>query len=107
MSKYTDTVTLTDGTTLKIRIERGIAGTVFREVPSRQRPAGSLMRIGTAMHLVTRSHLTPIVPDRWASAADDAEGAEIALAFFTESAEACIEHASAEGIPVEQCYSIT
>ncbi|MFG3223288.1 hypothetical protein ACGF07_00710 [Kitasatospora sp. NPDC048194] len=105
MSSYTDTVTLTDGTTLKIRTERGITGTVYREIPSRQRPAGSLMRIGNTMHLVTRGYLTPIVPDRWSRAADDKEGAAIALAFFTESAEACIEHAKAEGIPVEQCYS--
>lgn len=107
MSKYTDPATLSDGTTLKVRIERGIATTVYHEVPSRDRPAGSMVRIDSGMYLVVQGHLYPVMVDRYSHAGNDAEGAEIALAFFTESAEACIEHAQVEGIPIEQCYSLT
>lgn len=38
-----------------------------------------------------------------AGTADDA--AELAIAFFAECAEVSIQHARAEGIPVEHCYA--
>lgn len=95
---------LSDGTTLAIRTDRGIAGTTFTEVPSRKRPAGTLMRIDRRMYLVLRKQLVPITHPDYEYAADDKQGAAKALAFFTDSAESCIQHAAEQGIDVADCY---
>jgi hypothetical protein len=105
MPNKIDPISLSDGTTITVRIERGPGGTVYHEVPSRRRPGSRLMRIGTGMFLVMRESIGPIEDPRFAHAGDDAEGAEVALAFFAESAEACIQHAREFNIPVERCYA--
>lgn len=98
--------TLSDGTTIKIRVERGIIGTVFHEVPSRKRKSGALLRMGNRMCLLVKDgkDFVPIRHPDYEYAADDKAGADAALRFFVDSAEATIKHAAEEGIPVEDCY---
>lgn len=101
------THTLSDGTTIRVRIVRGIVGTEYREVPSRKRKANAMLRIDRSMYSVVgpKAALVPVRHPDYAYASTDAEGARKALAFFVEVAESCIKHAREEGIPVEQCYS--
>lgn len=96
---------LSDGTTIKVRTERTIAGTYFHEVPSRKRHGATLLRLDTHMFLVFSKDLVPIRHPDYAYASDDKVGAALALRFFVDSAEATIAHAEAEGIPVEDCYA--
>lgn len=98
--------TLSDGTTLRVCVVRGIVGTEFREVPSRKRKAGSLMRIDNRMYLVCGKSLVPCTNPDFEYARDDKQGAELAMKFFVEAAESCIAEAKREGIPVERCYGV-
>ncbi|MFF9649710.1 hypothetical protein [Streptomyces sp. NPDC014622] len=99
---------LSDGTTVHVKVERTIAGTFFREVPSRKRKANSMMRIGNHMFAIVgpRQDLIPVRHPSYEYAASEDEGARKALAFFTECAEGCIKEAEKEGIHVEQCYGV-
>lgn len=96
--------TLSDGTTLGIRVVPLIMGEEYREVPSRKRRAGALVRIDTSMYLVAAKNLVPIRHPDYSFAGNRKAARELALRFFVESAEGCIEEAAREGIPVEQCY---
>ena len=98
--------TLSDGTTITVRSVKGIIGTEYREVPSRKRKAGAMLRIDGRMYAIfgPRQDLIPVRHPDYEYASSDAEGARKALAFFAEAAEGCIKHAEEEGIPVEQCY---
>jgi hypothetical protein len=98
---------LSDGTTIRVKVERTIAGTFFREIPSRKRKATSMMRLGHSMFAIVgpRQDLIPVRHPSYEYAASDDDGARKALAFFVECAESCIKEAEKEGIPVEQCYS--
>ncbi|MCC3766468.1 hypothetical protein [Streptomyces sp. UNOC14_S4] len=106
MRKGASTHTLSDGTTIRVRTIKGIVGTEYREIPSRKRKAGSLLRIDNKMFALfgPEKMLVPIQHPDYAYAATDAAGARKALAFFVEAAEGCIKHANEEGIPVEECY---
>lgn len=98
--------TLSDGTTVAIRVTRTIAGTVYDEVPSRKRPGAQLMRLDSSMLLVFGSQLVPISHPSYSYASTDEAGADVALAFCVEGAESCIVEAAKWDIPVEQCYSL-
>ncbi len=105
MTKAPITRTLSDGTTMRVRTERTIAGTVYREIHSRKRPSyGSLMRLDGHMFLILEEQLVPVSHPEYAYADSDTAGAALALSFFADSAESCIAHAAAEGIPVDDCY---
>lgn len=99
---------LSDGTTINVRSIKGLIGTEYREVPSRKRKAGVMMRIDNRMYVILgpRKSLVPVRHPDYGYAGSDTEGARVALALFVEAAEGCIKHAQEEGIPVEQCYSI-
>jgi len=99
------THTLTDGTTIKVRTERTIAGTVYTELPSRKRAGSQLMRLGDHMFLVMRTQLVPIRHPAYEYAGTDKAGADLALAFFVESAESCIAESLAQGYPIEDNYA--
>ncbi|MCY0955823.1 hypothetical protein [Streptomyces sp. H27-H5] len=96
--------TLSDGTTLGIRVVGLIVGEEYLEVPSRKRKAGSLMRIDKSMYLMAAKNLVPIRHPDYSYAESRKAARELALRFFVQSAEGCIEEAAKEGIPVEQCY---
>jgi hypothetical protein len=104
MTKLTKPHTLSDGTTIRIRTRRTLVGTVYEEVPSRKRKAVTFIRLGSRMCMVFGSDLLPIENPDYAYASSDASGAEKALRFCLDSAEATIKHAAEEGIPVEDCY---
>jgi hypothetical protein len=106
MKPYTDRMTLSDGATVRVRIERGITGdAVFHELNSNNwRGGGRIYWSGEGLYLMFGDDLLRMQNSRYESAGTAAEGAEKALAFFTECAENCIRHARGEGIPVSQCY---
>lgn len=95
---------LSDGTTVRVRTVRTIAGTYFEEVPSRTRKASTLYRLGTSMFVVFNGDLARITNPDYAYADDDKSGAALALRFFVDGAEACIAEAAKEGLPVEAMY---
>ena len=98
--------TLTDGTTIKVRTQRTIAGqAIYTELPSRKRSGSQLMRLGDHMFLVGRRHLVSISHPKHEYASTDKAGAELALAFFVDSAEACIAESLREGYPIEDNYA--
>lgn len=105
MPKYEQT--LSDRTTIRVKVERTIIGTYFHEIPSRKRKANTMIRIGHQMYSVIgpRQSLIPVSHPEYSVAYSDDAAARIALAMFVEVAESCIKHAEEEGIPVEQCYS--
>lgn len=104
---------LSDGTTMRIRMRRTIAGTYFEEVHSlkgRQK-FGSLWRLDTAMFFIPGGVDRDYVPGRitnpdYGYARDDKHGMEVALKFFVDSAEACIQEAAKEGLPVISMYRL-
>ncbi|MFI8815703.1 MULTISPECIES: hypothetical protein [unclassified Streptomyces] len=104
MPKYQQT--LSDGTTVRVKVERATIGTHFHEVPSRKRKANSMLRMGNSMFAVVgpRQDLIPVRHPDYEYASTDDEGARKALAFFVECAESCIKEAKRERISVEQCY---
>jgi hypothetical protein len=96
---------LSDGTTLRVRTTRILIGTQLTEVPSRKRPAGSLLWMDGGMYVLTgNKNMHKITNPDYSYASTEAEAARLALAFFVDSAEATIKHATEEGIPVEDCY---
>jgi len=97
--------TLSDGTTLRIKATRTLIGTQLTEVPSRKRPAGSLLWDDGRMYLLTRNGgMHKISHPDYAYASDVKAATAVALAFFIDAAEDTIKHATEEGIPVEDCY---
>lgn len=96
--------TLSDGTTLRVRIRTSIAGTFFTEVPSWERKTSTMMRLDTRMFILAAKHLVGITHPDYSYAEDDKAGAEIAMKFFVECAESCIAEALKEGIPVAAMY---
>lgn len=108
MPKKLNVHTLSDGTTIRVQVQRTIAGTFFHEVPSRKRKGNSMMLLGTQMFALfgPRQELIPVRHPDYSYASDDKEGAKKALAFFVDCAEGCIAEAEKEGIPVEKCYSL-
>jgi hypothetical protein len=98
--------TLSDGTTISVKVVRGIVGTEYREVPSRKRKANTMLRIDNRMYALfgPKQAMIPVRHPDYEYASTEAEGARKALAFFVEGAEACIKHAAEEGISVEDCY---
>lgn len=101
-----DTHTLSDGTTIRVRVSKGLIGTEYREMPSRNLRAGAMLRIDRRMYVIAgpNNDLVPVQHPDYEYATTDTEGARKALAFFVEAAESCIKHAQEEGIPVERCY---
>ncbi|MFJ3974861.1 hypothetical protein [Streptomyces sp. NPDC090021] len=106
MKPYTDRMTLSDGATIRVRIERGLTGdAVLHELNSNNwRGGGRIYWSGGALYLMFGDELLQMQNSRYETAGTTAEAAEKALAFFTECAENCIRHAQAEGIPVRDCY---
>ena len=96
---------LSDGTTIKVRTERTIAGTYFTEVPSRKRKGATFMLLDHHMFLMFGKHIVPITNDAYRYAENDKAGAALALAFGVDSAEAVIAEAAKDGLPVEDYYA--
>ncbi|MEV3858449.1 hypothetical protein AB0J38_29560 [Streptomyces sp. NPDC050095] len=107
MKPYTDRVTLSDGATIRVRIERGITGdAVFHELNSNDWSGGGrIYWLGERLFLMFGDELLAMRNARYELAGTLAEAAETALAFFVECAETCISHAKSEGIPVSDCYA--
>ncbi|MCC2278921.1 hypothetical protein LKL35_26345 [Streptomyces sp. ET3-23] len=107
MSTQTETVTLSDGATLRVSIERGPTGdAVFHERNTNNpRGGGRIYWRGEHLYLLFNDELLAMQDPRFEFAHGEADAAEKALAFFVQCAESCIQHARAEGIPVEHCYS--
>jgi hypothetical protein len=99
---------LSDNTTIRVKVQRTIAGTYFHEVPSRKRKPNSMMRLGNSMFALfgPRQDMIPVRHPEYEYAASDDDGARKALAFFVECAESCIKEAEKEGLPVEKMYSL-
>jgi hypothetical protein len=106
MTTHTDRATLSDGATVRVRIERGITGdAVLHELNANNPNGGSrIYWSGEGLYLMLRDDLLRMQNPRYEFAGTATEAAEKALAFFTECAESCIRHAQAEGIPVQACY---
>lgn len=107
MSNYTETVTLSDGATLRVRIERGRAGDVMLHEQNANHGGGG-SRIywrSSRLYLMVGDEMHAMVNPRFEHAESVDEAAELALGFYVECAESCIRHARAEGIPVAHCYT--
>ena len=96
---------LTDGTTIKVRTDRTIAGTYYTELPSRKRKGATFMLLVHSMFLLHGEMIIPIRHPDYEYAANDKDGAVKALAFCVESAEACITESLREGYPIEDNYA--
>lgn len=107
MRNHTETVTLSDGATLRVRIERGPMGDVMlhEENGNNGNGGGRIYWRTSRLYLMFGDKAMPMENPRFENADTIAEAAEMALAFFVECAENCIQHAKAEGIPVEHCYT--
>lgn len=96
---------LSDGTTIRIKTRRTIAGTFYDEIPSRKRNRVTFMRLANHMFIVVNGKdLFRITNPNYEYAGTDADGAAAALRFCVDSAESVIEHARQEGISVQDCY---
>ncbi|MGW3336182.1 hypothetical protein ACWDCL_01710 [Streptomyces sp. NPDC001009] len=108
MKPYTDRLTLSDGATVRVRIERGLTDdAVLHELNSNNwKGGGRIYWSGSALYLMwgERDELLPIQNPRYESAGTVTEAAAKALAFFAHCAENCITHARTWGIPVQSCY---
>lgn len=109
MSTYTETeaVTLSNGEILYVCIERGPAGDVLFHEQNTMNPHGGgriYWRI-SRLYLMNGDDSMPMLNPRFQRAESIGEAAELALGFFVECAESCIQHARAEGISVEHCYT--
>ncbi|MFF7254821.1 hypothetical protein [Streptomyces microflavus] len=106
MKPYTDRVTLSDGATIRVRVERGAMGHVMlHELNSNNwRGGGRILWYGERLHLMFGEEPHAMQNPRFEFAGTVEEAAEKALAFFVECAENCIRHAQGEGIPVSACY---
>jgi hypothetical protein len=104
---------LSDGNTMRVRTRRTIAGTYYEEVHSlKGRPhACTLWRLGTAMFLIPGGVDRDYTPGRitnpdYSYARDDKHGAEVAMRFFVDGAESCIEEARKECLPTIAMYRL-
>ncbi|MGV9312616.1 hypothetical protein ACWDR0_10515 [Streptomyces sp. NPDC003691] len=107
MKTCTDRVTLSDGATVRVRVERGITDDAVLHEQNSNNPGGGgrIYWSGQNLYLMFDGReLLPMQNPRYEFAGTADEAAENALAFFTECAENCIQHANAEGIPVRACY---
>lgn len=106
MKTHTDPITLSDGATIRVRIERGPTGdAIFHEDYARHPHGSAIYWRGHQLYLLWGDKLHPIELPRFESADSLSEAAETALAFFAKCAEDTIAHARDQGIPVEECYS--
>ncbi|MFI9205263.1 hypothetical protein [Streptomyces sp. NPDC053048] len=106
MNTHTETFSLSNGAALSVRIERGPAGDVMLHEQNTMNPHGGgriYWRI-SRLYLMNGDEAMPMRNPRFECAETVGEAAELALGFFVECAESCIQHARAEGIPVEHCY---
>ncbi len=106
MKTHTDRLTLSDGASMRVRIERGLTGdAVFHEQNANNpRGGGRIYWSGEGLYLMFGDGLLRMQNPRFEMAQTLSDAAEKALAFFVECAENCIQHAKAEGIPVHACY---
>ncbi|MFE0104162.1 hypothetical protein [Streptomyces sp. NPDC059009] len=106
MKPYTDRVSLSDGATIRVRIERGATGdAVLHELNSNNwQGGGRIYWRGERLFLMFGDELLAMQNARYEFAGTLADAAEKAVAFFVECAENCIRHAKSEGIPVSACY---
>ncbi|PCG86388.1 hypothetical protein CIB93_09150 [Streptomyces sp. WZ.A104] len=106
MKTRTEPITLSDGATIRVRIERGPTGdTILHEDYARHHDASAIYWRGHQLYLVWEDQLHPIEHPQFKLATTLDEAAETALAFFAKCAEDTITHAREHGIPVEACYS--
>ncbi|WP_042800936.1 hypothetical protein [Streptomyces sp. C] len=106
MKTHTDRLPLSDGASIRVRIERGLTGdAVFHEQNTNNpRGGGRVYWSGEGLYLMFGNELLRMQNSRFEFAETVADAAEKSLAFFVECAESCIRHARDEGIPVSQCY---
>ncbi|MEW1694508.1 hypothetical protein [Streptomyces sp. NPDC091278] len=106
MKSHTDHAPLSDGATVRVRIERGLTDDAVLHELNTNNPGGGgrIYWSGQNLYLMLDRELLPMQNPRYEFAGTADEAAEMALAFFTECAENCIRHAQAEGIPVQACY---
>ncbi|MFF4244329.1 hypothetical protein ACFYY2_07615 [Streptomyces sp. NPDC001822] len=104
---HTEAVTLSDGATVRVRIERGPMGDAMlhEQNSNNWRGGGRIYWRGRRLHLMFGDDSMPMQNPRFEFADDVDEAAEMALAFFVECAESCVTHAKGEGIPVQSCYT--
>ncbi|MFF7021436.1 hypothetical protein ACFY97_10515 [Streptomyces klenkii] len=107
MTTHTETITLSNGAKLRVRIERGPTNDVVLHEQNDLNPfgGGRIYWLGRVLFLMFGDELLRMQNARYEFAETASEAAEKALAFFAECAETCIQHAKAEGIPVENCYT--
>ncbi|MFI5942174.1 hypothetical protein ACIBCB_18215 [Streptomyces uncialis] len=101
------TIPLSTGDLLGVRVERGPTGDVMvhERNPYSLEAGGRIYWRGDRLHLLVADEQVPIKDPRFETAATADDVAELALAFFVQCAESAIQHARAEGIPVEHCYA--
>jgi hypothetical protein len=110
VSKSSKVHTLSDGSTYTVRVVRGLAATEYvvrhSVIPT---AGGVLMRLDGPMYLTGMGQkpaaLIKIRHPEYEYASTEADGARIALAFFSDSYESTLRHAEEEGIPVRDCYA--
>ncbi|NUV86619.1 hypothetical protein G6W61_10415 [Streptomyces sp. KAI-26] len=107
MKPYTDRVTLSDGATVRVRIERGMTGdAVLHELNSNNWAGGGrIYWSGGNLYLMFGDELLAMQNARYDMAGSVTQAAEKALAFFVECAENCIRHAKHEGVDISACYT--
>ncbi|MFE7479993.1 hypothetical protein [Streptomyces sp. NPDC057552] len=107
MTTYTETITLSNGAKLRVRIERGLTGGVVLHERNDLNPfgGGRIYWLGQVLFLMFGDELMRMQNARYEFAKTESEAAEKALAFFAECAETCIRHAVAEGVAIESCYT--
>jgi hypothetical protein len=108
MKTHTDPLTLSDGATIRVRIERGPTGDAMLHEEYGRHPHGSAIYWrGNRLFLVWGQdrELLPIENPYFEFAETVEDAAKIALAFFALTAEEVIAHARESGIPVEACYA--
>lgn len=94
---------LSNGTRIRVKVERRTVGTVYHEIATPFRKASKLFRISNTMFLMVGESLVPVSNPEYRDAATDEDGARVALAFFADAAESCIRHAAQHTIPVNAC----
>ncbi|MER6314591.1 hypothetical protein ABT237_12585 [Streptomyces sp. NPDC001581] len=106
MTSYTETITLSNGAKLRVRIERGLTNDVVLHEQNDLNPfgGGRIYWLAGVLFLMFGDELLRMQNARYEFAETASEAAEKALAFFLECAETCIQHAKAEGIPIADCY---
>src|SRR5262245_9761841 len=107
MKPYTDRVRLSDGATIRVRIERGPTGdAVLHELNSNNwQGGGRIYWRGERLFLLFGDELLVMQNARYEFAGTLADAAETALALVVECAAHCIRHAQRAGIPLSDCYA--